>query len=74
MEMVACGPLFCETKAWEEHKKPRDKVAALEKKLADTLRDVGYVVLNEVNCKRELDDAIWDDVCKAFAEHFPKLQ
>ena len=41
-EMVAYGPMFPEAETMAQHREPRDKVAALEKKLADTLQDAGY--------------------------------
>ena len=74
LEMIACGPLFYEEKSMEEHKRPRDIVAALEKKLADSLCSVGYNVLNKVNSKAKLDESLWAEVRAAFATHFPKLR
>ena len=56
-----------------DHKAPRDKVAALEKKLADALQGAGYDVLNKVYCKRPLDSGLWNEVREAFATHFCKL-
>ena len=72
-EMVAHGPLFPEAKDRTEHVKPRDVVAALEKELAETLLRGGYKVLNNVKSKKALDTDLWDEVCAAFAVHFPKL-
>ena len=81
-EMIACGPLFPEVESrgkeyekedWDKHVKPRDKIAALEKKLADALKSSGYSVLNEVNCRRPLDEGLWNQVRKAFDPHFPNL-
>ena len=74
LEMIAYGPLFYEEKSMEEHKMPRDIVAALEKKLADSLCSVGYDVLNKVNSKAKLDESLWAEVRAAFATHFPKLR
>ena len=72
-KMIACGPWFPEEKDFCLHKKPRDTVAALEKRLADTLRSVGYDVLNTVDSTKELDNNLWHEVRKAFAAHFDKL-
>ena len=71
-EMVAHGPLFPEGKS-EEHKKRRDKVAALEKALAEALQCGGYEVLNPVNSNKPLDLALWKEVSEAFAERFARL-
>jgi len=71
--MVAYGPVFAETRTWEEHVPSRDKVAAAEKALCDALTEAGYDVVNKIHCKRKLDDALWQEVLAAFAEHFPKL-
>ena len=71
--MVAFGPRFPEEGNMDQHKSPRDKVAAVEKKLADTLRSAGYTVMNTVNCRRPLDQELWEEVRDAFANHFCKL-
>ena len=71
--LVAHGPLFPEAKDMEEHRGPRDVVAALEKALADTLRAVGYEVLNDVRSLMPLDETLFATVRSEFAVHFPKL-
>lgn len=71
--MFAYGPMFQETANMDRHKKPRDIVAALEKKLADTLREAGYDVLNTVNSRMPLDNGRWRTVRDSFLEHFPNL-
>ena len=71
-QMIAYGPLFPEVRDWGQHVKYRDKVAAIEKKLADTLA-LHYKVMNEVNCRRPLDEALWQEVRQAFTVHFPQL-
>ena len=71
--LVSYGPLFPEAQDMSEHKKRRDKVAALERELANALQCVGYVVLNDVRSRKQLDDSLWAQVHEAFAEHFPKL-
>ena len=71
--LVAYGPLFPEEKHFWRHREPRNKVAALEKKLADTLLRVGYRVMNTVDCKHAPDKNLWHDVREAFSTDFPKL-
>ena len=71
--LVAHGPLFPEARDMEEHRGPRDVVAALEKALAETLSSVGYSVLNIVNDKHVLDQRLWAQVRDALTAHFPRL-
>ena len=73
-EMVAYGPIFPDTNDRDEHRSRRDKVAALEKALADALREAGYRVLNDVKCRHALDEALWQEIRNAFVTRFPKLQ
>ena len=56
-----------------EHKKRRDKVAALERELAEVLIRGKYHVLNKVSSRHEVDAELWASVRKAFADHFPEL-
>jgi hypothetical protein len=72
--LVAYGPILKEAKGPEEHSKPRDITAALEKALSDALKEAGYEVLNTVNCRKKLDINLWTKVHKAFAVHFPRLK
>ena len=69
-EMVAHGPLFPEVKDSYEHKMSWKKVVALEKALADALRNAGHCILNEVNSRQCLDPDLWRRVRGAFACHF----
>ena len=71
--LVAYGPLFPEVRDWTVHKKRRDKVAALERELADRLRCVGYDVLNTVRDTHDLDAGLWGEVRKEFARYFERL-
>lgn len=71
--LVAHGPLFPQAVDMQAHRVPRDIVAALEKALADTLQEVGYLVMNKVNCKKPLDESLFKNVLDAFTEAFPKL-
>jgi hypothetical protein len=81
-QLVAYGPLHPEVRAegldrkalMALHQPFRDKVGALEKALADALREAGYQVLNTVNCNRPLDGPAWAEVSGAFAAFFPKLR
>ena len=75
IELIAHGPIFPEACSMDEHRKPRDTVAALEQKLADTLERKcrGYLLLNKVNNKKPLDLELWEEVRSAFAAHFPEL-
>lgn len=72
---VAFGPVFAEgpTKDRESHYPLRDKVAAMEKGLANRLEAAGYLVLNDVRSRKALDEDAFRPVVAAFAEHFPKL-
>ena len=72
--LISHGPLFPEAQDMPEHKKRRDKVAALERELAETLARVGYDVLNKVRSKKQLDASLWPGVHRAFADHFPMLK
>lgn len=73
-EMVAYGPILPEASTAIEHQQARDKVAAFEKALCDALNQAGYMVLNEVHCRKPLDEGLWADVCHAFASRFQRLQ
>lgn len=77
--MVARGPLYLEVEHKDKdekkrkHDERRDKVAALEKALAESLICGGYDVLNTVNSKKCLDRDLWNKVCEAFACHFCRI-
>jgi hypothetical protein len=73
--MVGHGPMFEEPaeKAMEAHKPIRDKLAGIEKKLAEDLKAAGYDVMNIVRSKAPLDEALYEDVRAAFAAEFPGL-
>ena len=58
----------------DAHKPIRDKVAALEKALADALMASGYDVLNTINSLKPLDRELFSQVIVIFSEHFPKLR
>lgn len=56
------------------HLPPRNRVGALEKALAEALKDAGYSVLNKVKWKHPHDVESWAMVRAAFAVRFPKLE
>ena len=72
-DLIAYGPLFPEAEDMPGHKDRRDKVAALERELAEILARAGYDVLNTVRSKRQIDPGLWVQAHKAFAVHFPRL-
>lgn len=82
-DLVSYGPIFPEIGLTKDqlradqmllHTPVRDQMAALEKRLRDTLVAAGYNVLNIVHSKKKFDVVHWHAVRHAFAEHFPKLR
>jgi hypothetical protein len=71
--LMAHGPIMKEAVTLDEHRGPRDIIAALEKALAIAMIEVGYNVINIVNCRIPLDDKLFADVRAAFAAELPKL-
>lgn len=73
--LVALGPLEEESKAEsrDEHDDRRDRVATMEKALAETLTAVGCRVMNRVVSRKPLDGARFVAVRAAFATAFPHL-
>lgn len=72
-QLVAHGPILGEVKDEKGHRKRRDRVAALEKALAEAMRDAGYDVMNTVKCRIEVNTEAFVKVKAAFAVHFKKL-
>jgi len=72
---VAYGPVLAEaaTKDRGSHYPLRDRVAAMEKELANLLKAAGYSVLNDVKSRKALDENAFRPVVAAFVEHFPNL-
>lgn len=62
------------TELMELHKPLRNEVGAYERDLAAALDAAGYRVLNTVKWKPVGDPARWQQLLKAFAEYFPKLE
>lgn len=57
----------------DRHWGPRDVVAGLEKALADTLREAGYEVMNDVRGRIDTESHRWHQVLEAFTDPFPGL-
>ncbi len=53
MEMIAIGPIFPEARNFDQHKRVRDRMAALERGLAQELRRRGYTMLGKHAASRE---------------------
>jgi len=49
--LVAHGPIFAEAATEDEHRRPRNDMAAFERELAHLMREAGYAVMNSVRCK-----------------------
>jgi hypothetical protein len=73
--LVALGPLEEESNAEsrDEHEERRDRVAAMEKALAEVLTAAGYRVMNRVASRKRLEVARFAEVRAAFAAAFPQL-
>jgi hypothetical protein len=56
-----------------EHRTACDTMQALEKALADALRDAEYKVMNTVGCRTALDQNLWLEVKAAYSQHFARL-
>jgi hypothetical protein len=72
--LVAYEPILEEANGPELYRAHRDLVAALEKALADAMREAGYSVINTVHYRTPVNAALFAGVRTAFAVHFPKLQ
>ena len=73
-EMFAIGPLFLEQRDLAEHRKRRDKLAALEFALAQHLGENGYRVLGTHGCRKPLDRGLFNKVIAIADGKFPDLQ
>jgi hypothetical protein len=71
--LVAHGPILPEAVNSEEHRKNRDRIAAMEEALALALSESGYEVINNVQCRANLDDAAFGVVRATFSAHFRSL-
>jgi hypothetical protein len=73
LRLVAHGPILEEGTTREAHLGRRDKIASLEKALAQALVASGYKVMNKIHCRKRLDPKAFAVVRAAFASHFKKL-
>ena len=71
--LVAYGPILKEAKTLKQHLDRRDRIAAMEKVLADAMSDAGYTVINKVFCRTQVDVEKFAVVRAAFTTHFDKL-
>lgn len=71
--LVAHGPILEEAPSQQQHRPSRDRVAALEKALADLMSAAGYDVMNKVKSSKPLDTKQFAEIRAAFAAHFPRL-
>jgi len=73
-EMYAIGPLFPEQDSMEKHRPFRDKVAALECALSETLRARKYNVLGVQRSRKQLDRQVFEQVLIAIDQFFPPTE
>ena len=71
--LVAYGPVLRETQDRALHFTRRDKMAGLEKALADAMRASGYEVMNDVKTHQTADKALLAKVVTQFRARFPRL-
>jgi hypothetical protein len=72
--LVAVGPILSESKKRKKHQERRDRIATVEKALAEAMQASGYKVMNIVRCRKPLDAKLWRRVVKEFAKQFSKLK
>lgn len=72
--LVAHGPVLEEARTRDEHVRRRDRIAAVEKALAEIMVAAGYNVINTVDCRIELDSKLFAEVRDAFAVHFSRIR
>jgi hypothetical protein len=72
-EMTAVGPIFPEQESFEEHRPPRDQMAALERALAERLRGRGYDVLGTHPRAATPDAELFRQVCLIVDPKFPQV-
>jgi hypothetical protein len=72
--LVALGPILSESKDEKKHQEQRDRIAMVEKALADAMQASGYKVMNTVRCRKRLDAKLWRKIVREFATQFPELK
>jgi hypothetical protein len=60
--VIGIGPLFDQQASMDLHKPIRDQMAALERALADHLKEKGYVVLGDHPKPGSVDPGLWIEV------------
>jgi hypothetical protein len=70
-EMMAVGPIYEEQKSFDDHVPIRDKMAALERGVAEELKRRGYQVVGQHQSKETLDDGLFREVMEFFHDSFP---
>ena len=73
-EMIAIGPLFEEQRDWDSHVPLRDEMAALEKGLANHLRQKGYNLLGQHNSRHQPDAGFLEVVVGIIDSSFPQVR
>jgi hypothetical protein len=75
-KLVAVGPVDAESTedSRAQHDERRDQIAAMEKALADLMREAGYNVVNRVQSNKTLDLQKFAVVRHAFAGAFSKIR
>ncbi len=73
--LVALGPLEAESTGDDrhEHDERRDRMATMERALAELMVEAGCRVLNHVHSRKQLDAARFSRVREAFVTAFPQL-
>lgn len=72
-DMVAIGPIFAEQATFEEHVPIRNQMAALERAMADHLKERGYSVLGTHPKKGAPDETLLAKVIAILDDKFPAL-
>ena len=73
-EMVAIGPLFPEQRTMTEHVPVRDQMAALERAVADDLKDRGYEVLGTHPRVGKPDSSLVAQLRTLLEDRFPQVR
>lgn len=72
-EMVAVGPIFPEQTTRKDHDPIRDRMAALERALADEMRRRGYVVLGTHPLPGSPDQSVLKQILALLNPKFPVI-
>jgi hypothetical protein len=64
--LVAHGPILDEAENLQTHQGRRDRVAGIEKALAEAMGVASYDVMNKVKCRKALDASMFADVSSCF--------